>query len=422
MTISTFSTLRPNTVGYEEAPSGSGLGQQEPSVRMVQRLASQAAEFFSIVPADARLQVLDFVVRNRPSGAAYEDLSSYAHTSRQAQQDVSTFHQRAQDFRLSLLATRTLTCRAWAQASGAPEKKMREYEDQFFSAAKIHSAVYADLAYQQGEPSLATRAAELFVPASAATAGPQSIRFLLMPGQLKYLHLRLGYVSADKAGDTERAVETLQELVRNSQHLLAHGKQPPKIFLDFMHLDPFELLQQLANAETCPPVAGFSFKASPEHASELHPLGARGTWVKNMSKFNQVRCLQFVGFNADAVVETLYGWLQKNKSLQEFHLSCDYLTDKAINSLSSALLLHQQLRLLTLESHGQQSFSQSALNALADLLRRKPVLRLVLGRQLVAGGPLAAFPKQVICDHYPAAARTMPEVWGWNEAWQESEI
>lgn len=48
------------------------------------------------------------------------------------------------------------------------------------------------------------------------------------------------------------------------------------------------------------------------------------------------------------------------------------------------------------------------------------VLRLVLGRQLAEADPLAAFPKQVICDHYPVAARSMPEVWGWGEAWSES--
>lgn len=421
MTISTFFTPQPTTVGHEQVLPGPEFEQQEPNARMVQRPASQTAEFFSIVPGDARLQVLDFVVRNRPSGLAYEELSSYAQTSRQARQDVGDFLQLAQDFNLSLLATRTLTNRAWAQASGAPAIKLREYEDQLFAAAKMHSAIYADLAYQQGEPSLMTRAAELFAPATAATIGPQSIRFLLMPGQLKYLHLRLGHVSADKAGDGERAIATLQELVRSSQILKSDGKQLPKIFLDFMHLQPFLLLQQLASAESCPLVTGLSFKANPEHAGEIYPLGTRGKWVENLSKFKQVRYLRFAGFHADIVLDAIYGWLQKNTSLQEFHWSCDYLSDKAFNLLCNALLTHPHLRLLNIEGHHQQSFSKSAQNALSVLLKRKPDLQLVLGRQLVEGDPLTAFPKQVICDHYPAAARAMPEVWGWGDAWHESE-
>jgi hypothetical protein len=213
----------------------------------------------------------------------------------------------------------------------------------------------------------------------------------------------------------------LQELVRSSQHLIADGKQLPEIFLDFIHLAPFMLLQQLANAESCPPVKGFSFKANPEHADEIYPLGARGTWVENLSKFKQVRYLRFAGFHADTVLDAIYGWLQKNKSLQEFHWSCDCLSDKALKLLCNVLLTHPHLRLLNIEGHDQQLFSKSAQNALADLLRRKPDLKLVLGRQLVEGDPLAAFPKQVICDHYPAAASTMPEVWGWGGGWHEPE-
>lgn len=90
--------------------------------------------------------------------------------------------------------------------------------------------------------------------------------------------------------------------------------------LDFMHLQPFLLQQQLANAESCPSVTGFSFKANLEHAGEIYPLGARGTWVENLSKFNQVRYLRFAGFHADIVLDAIYGWLQKINKLTNFLL------------------------------------------------------------------------------------------------------
>lgn len=153
MIVSTLHKLRQMAVGYEEIRSDSAPERQEQSVRMVQRSESQAAEYFFTVPCDARLRVLGVVVRNRPVRVAYEELHSCAQTSRQAQLDVSAFHQLTQDFSLSMLAT---------------------------------------------------RAAELFFPVTAAAAGAQAILSLLMPELLTYLHLRLGYLSADKAGDEKK--------------------------------------------------------------------------------------------------------------------------------------------------------------------------------------------------------------------------
>lgn len=76
--------------------------------------------FVESIPQDARLQVLNFVIRNRPPHAAHKDLMSYAQTSKSSTADVARFHELMHDPLPALISSCPIERRCWICDSQKP--------------------------------------------------------------------------------------------------------------------------------------------------------------------------------------------------------------------------------------------------------------------------------------------------------------
>ena len=120
------------------------LGLHSPNAEQHKKLLEQ--NYIKTIPLEVRLQVLNFVVRNRHPVVANDDLISYAQTSKSALADVETDHAASGQPQQSLLASRTLVKKAWEKAvSNGFFNRAEVFQNELKKLATSYTAIYIDV-------------------------------------------------------------------------------------------------------------------------------------------------------------------------------------------------------------------------------------------------------------------------------------
>ena len=409
------------------------LVQPSPNAEQHKKLLEQ--NFINTIPLEVRLQVLNFIVRNRHPAVANEDLISYAKTCKSALADVEEYHVASGQPHQSLLASRTLIKKAWEKAvSNGFLNRANVFQDELKKLATSYTAIYLDARtlssyFRQIEFSI-----RLTLPSSPVRLGPESIAAVMHADKLEFIHLKLGFNTVEFHGieETEYFKKCLTELMLASKDRLQRGIKLPEFFLDVSGLKLSDLFFRLEKAKDKAglshsfKISGLSLtsiaasrlieilSSSENHVFRINNGYDLSTdkWLSCFKKLPQLKYLHLEGWPSDAMAEGLIRWLKKYQQLEELHLSNCGLHADSVRKLCRVLKHSSQLKCLGLD--GYQFFDVKAEADLAKLLENNSDLKIIFGKKIATDSPLEFYrlDGRVICERYHKEMRDFPEIYG----------
>lgn len=409
------------------------LLQPVPNTEQHKKLLEQ--NFITTIPLEMRLQVLNFVVRNRHPVVANDDLISYAQISKSASADVETYHATYGEPHQSLLASRALVKKAWEKAkSNSLFNRAEVFENELKKLATSYTAVYLDVRSLNGFISESGCDMRLTLPQSPVELGPECIAAVVRADRPKFIHLRLGFnrFKVPELGDFKYHELSLRALTMESKKRLQREVELPEFFLEVSGLKLSSLLLQIEKAErkaklNCHlkisglSLTGIAAKRFPKTQSPSEDGGifvsdyfdlSISEWLSCFKKLSQLKYLHIEGWPSDNMAEGLITWLKNYCQLEELHLSNCGLNNNLVRRLCRTLEKNSQLKCLAID--GYHFFDDKVEARLAKLLEKNSDLKIILGKKITPNSPLQSYRLEgrVICDRYHQKMRGLPEIYG----------
>ena len=409
------------------------LGLHSPNAEQHKKLLEQ--NYIKTIPLEVRLQVLNFVVRNRHPVVANDDLISYAQTSKSALADVETYHAASGQPQQSLLASRTLVKKAWEKAvSNGFFNRAEVFQNELKKLATSYTAIYIDVRLRNDFFNDFRNDTRLIFPTSPVQLGPQSIAAVMRADKPEFIHLKLGFdmLKAPLVSDFKYFKKCFRALGRELNERLKRGIKLPEFFLEVSGLDLSSVLLQIEKTESKEKlvsgfkIAGLSLvgikasafskiqtpsKDKAIRVSDYFDLSA-DRWLHCFEKLRQLKYFDLTGWPSDTMAEGLISWLKDYHQLEELHLSNCGLDNDSVLRLCQVLKDSNQLKFLGID--GYQYFDSDVEAGLARLLENNPELKIIFGKKIATDSPLESYRLEgrVICDRYPQAMRDLPEIYG----------
>jgi hypothetical protein len=409
------------------------LLQPVPNTEQHKKLLEQ--NFITTIPLEVRLQVLNFVVRNRHPVVANDDLISYAQISKSALADVETYHATYDEPHQSLLASRALVKKAWEKAkSNSFFNRAEVFENELKKLATSYTAIYLDVRSLNSFISEIGCDMRLTLPQNPVQLGPECIAAVVRADKPKFIHLRLGFDRLDvsELGDYKYHKQSLRALMMESKQRLQRKVELPEFFLEVSGLKLSSLLFQIEKAERKAKLdchlkisglslvglkaSAFSKIQTPTKDKVIRVSGyfdlSADRWLHCFKKLRQLKYLDLTGWPSDTMAEGLISWLKDYHRLEELHLSNCGLDNDSVLRLCQVLRDGNQLKFLGID--GYQYFDSDVEAELARLLENNPDLKIIFGKNFAADSPLELYRLngRIICDRYHQQIRDLPEIYG----------
>jgi hypothetical protein len=409
------------------------LVQPAPNAEQHKKILKQS--FINTIPVEVRLQVLNFVVRNRHPVVANDDLISYAQTSKSALADVETYHAASGQPQQALLASRTLVKKAWEKAVSIGFINRAEvFQNELQKLATSYTAIYLDVRFRNDFFNDFRNDTRLILPTSPVQLGPESIAAIMRADKPEFIHLKLGFdmLKVPLVSEFKYFKKCFRALGRELNERLKRGIKLPEFFLEVSGLDLSSVLLQIEKAERKEKlvsgfkIAGLSLVGVKANAfskiqtpskdqsirvSDYFDLSA-DRWLHCFEKLRRLKYFDLRGWPSDAMAEGLISWLKDYHQLEELHLSNCGLDNDSVLRLCKVLKGSSQLKFLGID--GYQYFDSDVEAGLARLLENNPELKIIFGKKIATDSPLEPYRLEgrVICDRYPQAMRDLPEIYG----------